>query len=103
VGAAVVEKVGAFSPASGVIMSGAMAPRLPEILRFARASARGIRVSLGISALYNLAGVSIAAAGLMSPFFCAILMPASSVTVVVFACAATARCGAAVGQEEAAP
>ena len=33
-------------------------------------------MSFGISAVYNLAGISIAAAGVLSPVICAILMPA---------------------------
>ena len=41
------------------------------------------------SPLYNLVGVSIAAAGLLSPLVCAILMPLSSVTVVLFSVVAT--------------
>jgi Cu+-exporting ATPase len=38
-----------------------------------------------------LAGISIAARGLMSPVICAILMPLSSITVVAFACGLTTR------------
>ena len=53
-----------------------------------------VRAGFLISALYNLAGVSIAAAGLLAPIVCAILMPISSATVVVFACAATTWLGA---------
>lgn len=89
VGVAVVEKVGAFSPASDVILEAGQIPRLFKILRFARASTRIVRWSFGISALYNLVGISIAAAGLLSPLVCAVLMPLSSISVVVFACGLT--------------
>jgi Cu+-exporting ATPase len=89
VGVAVVEKVGAFSPASDVILEAGRIPQLFQILRFARASTRIVRWSFGISAVYNLVGISIAAAGLLSPLVCAVLMPLSSVTVVVFACGLT--------------
>jgi Cu+-exporting ATPase len=48
-----------------------------------------VRVGFGISAAYNIAGIGIAAAGLLSPIICAVLMPLSSVSVVLFACGMT--------------
>jgi Cu+-exporting ATPase len=93
VGVAVVDSIGAFSPASDVIMSANMVPRLHQILRFARSSVRVVRLSFLISAIYNVIGISIAARGMMSPVICAILMPLSSVTVVAFACGLTTRLG----------
>lgn len=88
VGIAVVEKVGAFSPASDVILPAARVPRLLGLLRAARRSVAVVRWSLAISAVYNVAGVSIAAAGVLSPLICAVLMPLSSISVVLFACGA---------------
>ena len=88
VGVAVVENVSAFSPASDVIAEAGMVPRLAQVLRYARQSARVVRAAFMISALYNLVGVAIAASGQLSPVVCAILMPLSSVTVVGFACGA---------------
>jgi len=64
-------------------------PRLAQVLEFSRRAARVVRAGFAISALYNIAGVTIASAGLLAPIVCAILMPLSSVTVVVFACAVT--------------
>jgi Cu+-exporting ATPase len=89
VGVAVVEKIGAFSPASDVILEAGLVPRIFSLLALARDSARVVRWSFGISALYNLVGISIAAAGVLSPVICAVLMPLSSVSVVLFACGAT--------------
>ena len=99
VGVAVVESIGAFSPASDIIMSADMVPRLHEALRFARSSVRVVRLSLVISALYNVVGISIAARGLLTPVICAILMPLSSVTVVGVACGLTTRLGRRLGGE----
>jgi Cu+-exporting ATPase len=93
VGVAVVEQVGIFSPASDVILDAAELPRLARVLEFSRRSAQVVRAGFVISALYNLVGVSIAAAGLLQPMVCAILMPISSATVVVFACGTTALLG----------
>jgi Cu+-exporting ATPase len=89
VGVAVVEKAGAFSPASDVILEAAQVPRLFKMLLLARSATRIVRISFAISALYNLVGISIAAAGILSPLICAILMPLSSISVVLFACGTT--------------
>jgi len=89
VGVAVVENVSAFSPASDVIIEARQVPRLSNIMCFARTTARIVQLSFGISAAYNIIGISIAAAGLLEPLVCAILMPLSSVSVVLFACGAT--------------
>jgi Cu+-exporting ATPase len=93
VGVAVVEQIGIFSPASDVILDAAELPRLARVLEFSRQGARVVRAGFVISAVYNLVGVSIAAAGLLAPIVCAILMPLSSATVVAFACGATAWLG----------
>ena len=93
VGVAVVEQIGVFSPASDVILDAAQLPQLARVLDFSRQAARVVRAGFVISGLYNIAGVSIAAAGLLAPIVCAILMPISSVTVVVFVCGATAWLG----------
>jgi Cu+-exporting ATPase len=89
VGVAVVAQIGVFSPASDVILDAAELPRLAAVLKFSRRAARVVRTGFVISALYNLFGVGIAAAGWLSPIVCAILMPLSSASVVFFACGAT--------------
>jgi len=89
VGVAVVEMVGSFSPASDVILECQQITRLGKILSYARRSCRIVRFSFGISALYNLLGISIATAGVLSPLICAVLMPLSSICVVLFACGVT--------------
>jgi len=88
-GAAVVESVGSFSPASDLIIAASMVPHLDEVIHFATRTITIVRLSFLISALYNLVGISIAARGALSPVVCAILMPASSVSVVLFACLST--------------
>jgi Cu+-exporting ATPase len=88
VGVAVVERIGIFSPASDVILDAAELPGLIQVLEYSRQAARVVRAGFGISALYNVAGVSIAAAGLLAPVVCAVLMPLSTATIVIFSCAA---------------
>jgi len=103
VGVAVVGKAGAFSPASDIILEAGQLTQLVAVLELARRSVRIVRWSFAISAAYNLAGISIAAAGLLSPIVCAVLMPLSSVTVAGFACMAAGwaavRCGFASSAE----
>ena len=94
VGVAVVEQIGIFSPASDVILDARELPRLAPVAKFSRQAVKVVRMSFAISALYNVAGVSIAAAGLLSPVVCAILMPLSSITVVTFTCGMTSWLGA---------
>ncbi len=89
VGVAVVEHVGSFTPASDIIIAAAELPRLADMLTFARRSAHIVRAGFLLSGAYNVIGLSIAAAGRLSPLICAVLMPLSSVTVVLFAIAAT--------------
>lgn len=72
-------------------------PRLSEILLLARRATRLVRWSFAISALYNAVGISVAALGILSPVICAILMPLSSISVVLFACTATRWAAARTG------
>ena len=88
VGVAVVENIGAFSPASDVILAPAWCPACTICSVFRSVRAHRAPEFL-ISASYNVVGITIAARGLLSPVFCAILMPLSSITVVVFACGLT--------------
>jgi Cu+-exporting ATPase len=90
VGVAVVEQVGTFSPASDVIMEAGRVPALPVILRFARGTVAVVWASIGLSLLYNVVGLTFAATGRLSPIVCALLMPLSSISVVVFACGGVA-------------
>jgi Cu+-exporting ATPase len=89
VGVAVVERVGSFSPASDIIMDARQLPQLDRILDFSRQAVRITRAGFVLSGLYNIAGVGIAAAGVLSPIVCAVLMPLSSISMVIFACGAT--------------
>lgn len=84
VGLAVVEEAGAFSPASDGILNAAQISNLHGVFKYSRSAMRIVKVGFGISALYNIAGVTVAAMGMLSPIVCAILMPVSSITVVVF-------------------
>jgi Cu2+-exporting ATPase len=56
---------------------------LVELTEGARRSMRVIRRNIGLSIGYNLVGASLAVAGLLTPLIAAVLMPLSSITVVL--------------------
>jgi Cu2+-exporting ATPase len=51
----------------------------------ARRALSAIRRGITISLVYNVAGIGLAASGLLSPLLAAVLMPLSSITVVTLA------------------
>jgi Cu+-exporting ATPase len=97
VGVAVVEDVASFSPASDVILRADELGRMGAVLDFSRRIVRVVRWSFLISTAYNAVGLTIAAAGWLSPVVCAVLMPLSSVSVVLAACGLAARAARAAG------
>jgi P-type Cu+ transporter len=84
VGVALTDDTTAFSPACDVILDGSRLAWLGRFLRFARSSRTVVLVAYAISVLYNVVGLSFAVRGELSPVIAAVLMPASSITVVAF-------------------
>lgn len=89
VGIAITDRVSHFSPASDAILDAESFSKIPAFLGFARDSRLIIKASFGLSFLYNILGLSLAVQGLLSPVLCAILMPLSSISVVIFTTLAT--------------
>lgn len=89
VGIALTDRVTNFSPASDAIMDATVIDKLPAYLEFAKTSRKIIKASFGLSFTYNLIGIFFAVQGLVSPVFCAILMPLSSLSVVIFTTVST--------------
>ncbi len=84
VGIAVSDHTGMFSPASDAILQGEQVGKLASLLRFARNGKAIVTASFILSILYNIVGLSFAVQGSLSPLIAAILMPASSISIVVF-------------------
>jgi Cu+-exporting ATPase len=84
VGVSVAEKESSFSPASDGILHSNGLIRLGEFIALSRSGLAIIKVSFALSFLYNIIGMYIAVQGTLSPVIAAILMPASSVSVVLF-------------------
>lgn len=78
-----------FSPACDAILEADNFKLLPELILKASDSLKVVYASFVISFLYNIIGICFAVTGNLSPIIAAILMPASSVTVVSFVTFAT--------------
>ncbi len=89
VGIALTDTISNFSPASDAIMDASVIQKLPAFIAFAKTTRNIIKASFGLSFSYNLVGVFFAVQGLVSPVFCAILMPISSLSVIVFTTVST--------------
>lgn len=84
VGIAVSDHTGMFSPASDAILEGEQVSRLGALVRFARSGKSIVAASFVLSILYNFVGLGFAVQGGLSPLVAAILMPASSISIVIF-------------------
>jgi Cu+-exporting ATPase len=89
VGIAVTEDISSFSPACDAILDASNLNLLPKFLNYSQSAIKIIYISFVISFLYNLIGLSFAIQGMLSPLIAAILMPLSSISVVLFATVST--------------
>ncbi|RPI13837.1 MAG: HAD family hydrolase [Ignavibacteriae bacterium] len=84
VGIAISEDVSSFSPACDAILDASMFSNLVKFIQFSISTKRIIITSFIISVIYNILGVTLAFQNTFSPLAAAILMPISSITVVLF-------------------
>jgi len=83
-GVAVTDDINNFSPGCDAILDGNAFEKLPQFIRQAKDAVKVIHMSFVISILYNVAGLFFAVQGLLSPLIAAILMPLSTVTIILF-------------------
>lgn len=83
VGVVLTEDGNNFTPASDMILSASMLPRLGDLLVLAQKSIKVIYKAYVFALIYNIIGLSYAVRGALSPVIAAILMPLSSITVVL--------------------
>ena len=82
-GIAVAEDCNNFTPASDAIIE---AKQLPNLLRFilmCKANKRIVMTSFILSIIYNLIGLFFAVQGSLSPLIAAVLMPSSSLSIIL--------------------
>lgn len=83
-GVAVSENVNVFSPACDAIIDAEILHKIPLFLKISKKAISIIKASFVLSFLYNIVGLYFAITGQLSPVIAAILMPLSSITVVIF-------------------
>jgi Cu+-exporting ATPase len=83
VGISIAENSNNFTPASDGILEAAQLSQLPHFINICKANKRIIIISFIISLIYNISGLFFAVQGILSPLTAAILMPASSISIVL--------------------
>jgi Cu+-exporting ATPase len=82
-GIAIAEDTNNFTPASDGILEAAQLPQLIRFIRLCKANKRIVMGAFIVSILYNIFGNYFAVQGLLSPMRAAILMPISSLSILL--------------------
>ena len=84
VGFSISENVNVFSPACDGILDASMFKEIPNFLSLSKKSITIIKYAFLFSLFYNLIGLGFAVTGNLKPVVAAILMPLSSISIVIF-------------------
>lgn len=85
VGISVTDDISNFTPACDAILDSTNLKNISSYLNFAKSSLKVIHLNFLISFFYNFVGLSFAVQGMLSPLVAAVLMPLSSISVVLVA------------------
>ena len=83
VGITLASDVNNFTPSCDAILDAKKFAHFPGLLKLAKSGRTIINITFAISIIYNIIGLTISMQGLMNPLFAAILMPASTLTIVL--------------------
>lgn len=83
VGISLADDINNFTPSCDAILDARKFGKLPRLLKLAASGKHIITFSFGISILYNIVGLAISMQGHMAPMIAAILMPISTVSIVL--------------------
>ena len=83
IGIAVTEYTNNFTPASDAIMEAKQLPRLTRFIKLCKANKKIVTASFILSIVYNIIGLFFAVQGTLSPLIAAILMPSSSLCILL--------------------
>lgn len=89
VGIVLSEDINNFSPSCDGILDAKSFKHFPDFLKFSKLSMKFIWAAFTISFMYNVIGLGFAITGNLQPVVAAIIMPISSVSVVIFATLST--------------
>jgi len=84
VGISISEDVNVFSPACDAILDASEFAKLDRFLTLSKRAMQIIKMSFGLSLLYNVVGLTFALTGNLLPLVAAIIMPLSTITIVSF-------------------
>ncbi len=84
-GIALTNSITNFSPSCDAILDASAFGKLSKFLRFSKTTMTIILATFAVSLVYNVIGLTLAVQGLFSPIVSAILMPISSLSVIIFA------------------
>ncbi|WP_422350119.1 heavy metal translocating P-type ATPase [Flagellimonas sp.] len=84
VGIAVSEDINVFSPACDGILDASQFNKLSTFMELSKKSIQVIKMSFVLSLCYNVVGLYFAVTGQLQPVIAAILMPLSSISIVLF-------------------
>ena len=82
-GIVISENTSNFTPACDIIIDARQFHKLDKLYEFCRSSIHTVYFSYLVALIYNIIGLSYAVQGLLSPVIAAILMPLSSVSIVL--------------------
>lgn len=85
VGVSVVKSAFAFSPSCDVIMDISKLKFLTDFMKWSKATERMINVGFAYSLIFNVIGLTFALSGKLSPLIAAIIMPMSSLGIILIA------------------
>jgi Cu+-exporting ATPase len=83
IGIAVTEQTNNFTPSSDAIIEAKQLPKLTRFISLCRANKKIVMASFVMSIVYNLVGLYFAVQGDLSPLIAAILMPSSSLSILL--------------------
>lgn len=89
VGIAISENVNVFSPACDAILDATKFNQLYQYIKASKSAIKIIKWSFLLSLFYNIIGLYFAVTGQLAPVIAAILMPLSSISIVIFTTLAT--------------
>ena len=89
VGIAISENVNVFSPACDAILDATKFNQLYQYIKASKSAIKIIKWSFLLSLFYNVIGLYFAVTGQLAPVIAAILMPLSSISIVIFTTLAT--------------
>lgn len=83
VGITLTSDINNFTPSCDAILDAKRFKLLPSLLKLARSGKLIINITFAISIIYNIIGLTISMQGKMNPLIAAVLMPASTITIVL--------------------